>query len=246
MRALLRHAVVGIALIPSSWAATVPSAKAPASDQPPTAVLKTLMCERGKLLFSDDFTAASFAKNWFANFGTWECRDDAVRVSGPSGEHHPLKGHHLAVQDAIVQVDVKFDGTDWLGVGWDNDPRGHLIRCNLNPGKWDISRWFTLFPGSKDNTLDSHPADFVPARWYTLVWEIRGTESLASIDERLICYGQMEGVDLSKSTLTLFSNNGAGHVAWFAHLKVWEVTGFMPDWEKRTRARVQEVVKKER
>lgn len=215
-----------------------------AAGAPPSAEPKTLMCERGKLLFSDDFTSASLAKNWYADFGTWECKDGGVTVSGPADKHHPLKAHRMALTDAIVQVDFRFAGADWLGVGWDNEQKGHVIRCNIHPTKWDVSRWFNLIPGSKDDTLDARPADLAPGRWYTLVWELRGTESLASIDERLICYGHTDGVDLPKNQLDLFSANGPGQVAEFAHVKVWEVAGLMPGWERTQRARVLQFLKK--
>ncbi len=238
-----------LALLVTAPAASAADAPAPLADPhaagaPPTAELKTLMCERGKLLFSDDFTAASFAKNWYADFGTWECRDGAVTASGPGDKHHPIKAHRMALTDAIVQVDFRFDGADWLGVGWDNEKRGHVVRCNIHPAKWDVSRWFGLIPGSKDDTLDGHAADLAPGRWYTLVWETHGTESLASIDERLVCYGHAEGIDLAKSQLDLFSSNGPGQVAAFAHLRVWEVAGLMPAWERTQRARVLQFVEK--
>ena len=75
------------ALLLCAAALTAANAPAPAKPAgPPNAELKTLMCDRGKLLFEEDFSTDSLAKNWGGFIaGTWTPGDNLVQVTPIAG-----------------------------------------------------------------------------------------------------------------------------------------------------------------
>lgn len=227
--------------------AATAAAATPAGDAPPQAEGKTLMCERGKLLFSDDFTAESMVKNWGdANLNGFTFADQAVKITALPNVHPPMRFHGLAATDVIVQADLKLDGVDWMSLGWDSKqapPPGHMERFSLRPGSWDMHREGGLGGDKSKDTIDKMNTKIEPGRWHTLVWEIHGTERLASLDANQILYGQADGIDIPRSSLWLEISSNPGKYAWFAHLKVWQAT-VKADWDKKGKPQVLDYLKK--
>ena len=234
-------------LASGALAAATATAPPAAGDLPPQGDGKTLMCERGKLLFADDFTADSMVKNWGdANLAGFTFEDQAMRVTALPNVHPPMRFHGLAATDVIVQVDVKLDGVDWLSLGWDSKQApspGHMERFSLRPGGWDMHREGGLGGDKSKDSIDKMATRIDAGRWHTLVWEIHGTERLASLDANQILYGQADGIDIPRSSLWLETSSNPGKYAWFAHLKVWQAT-VKADWDKKGKPQVLEYLKK--
>ncbi len=222
-------------------AAALTAANAPAPAKaagPPSAELKTLMCDRGKVLFDEEFSTESLAKNWGGFIaGTWTPGDSLVQVTGIAGAHHPQRGHHLELTDAIIQVAIKLDGATWAGVGLDSDKAGHVVRFNLHGDSVDLQRWTGIGKDPKDDRIDGMNAKLGDGQWHALLWEIHGTEMIASIDEQQVMYGSADGIDIAKSSVSLFASETPGKSVSFAHLKVWESTP-KADWEKKRKAQI--------
>jgi hypothetical protein len=228
--------------------AAAAAAAAPASgDAPPQGEIKTLMCDRGKLLFEDDFPADTLGKNWGdAKSEGFAFEGSAMRVTALPGVHPPMRFHGLAADDVIVQVDLKLDGVDWLSLGWDSKQApspGHMERFSLRAESWEDHREGKLGTDRSKDTIDKMNTKIEIGVWHTLVWEIHGTERLASLDKTKVLYGQADGIDIPKSSLWLETSSNPGKYAWFAHLKVWQAT-LKPDWEKKGKAQVLEYLKK--
>jgi len=230
----------------SASAATSPTTPV-ASDMPSTAELKSLMCDRGKLLFSDDFTADSMVKNWGdSNLKGFSFENQAVKITAIPNEHPPMRFHSIDITDVIVQVDLKLDGVDWISLGWDSKqapPPGHMERISVRPGSWDMHREGGLGKDRSHDSIDKMNTKIEPGKWYTLVWESHGTERLASLDQNQILYGDSDGIDIAKSSLWLEISSNPGKYAWYAHLKVWQAT-VKPDWDKRGKLMVLDYLKK--
>ncbi|MEI9897939.1 MAG: hypothetical protein WDN28_29795 [Chthoniobacter sp.] len=72
---------------------------------------KTLLAERGKLLFSDDLNAAP-AKEWHVAKGKWEVVDGAWHAEELPADNHPgVVRRPFKFQDAIFQYSFKLEGT---------------------------------------------------------------------------------------------------------------------------------------
>src|SRR5947209_18330318 len=85
---------------------------------------KTIMTERGKLLFADDFSQAP-GKEWKAAKGKWEVVDGAVRGSELKSDNHGAATRHaLPVKDVVIQYSFKLDGARGTRLSI-NDPKGH-------------------------------------------------------------------------------------------------------------------------
>ncbi len=83
--------------------ATPPAAAQPAKDAPPSAELKTLMLDRGKLLFAEEFTPDSVKKNWYTGKGEWKYDTDAIGAAGkPEDMHHPYIVHGIKLPNDVV------------------------------------------------------------------------------------------------------------------------------------------------
>ncbi len=229
-------------------AAAAASAATPAAgDAPPVEEIKTLMCDRGKLLFQDDFPADTLGKNWGdAKSEGFSFEEQAMCVTALPGVHPPMRFHGIAADDVIVQVDLKLDGVDWLSLGWDSKqapPPGHMERFSLRAQSWEDHREGKLGTDRAKDTIDKMNTAIAVGSWHTLVWEIHGTERLASLDKSKILYGNADGIDIPKSSLWLETSSNPGKYAWFAHLKVWQAT-LKSDWEKKGKLQVLEYMKK--
>ena len=139
--------------------AAAAAAAAPASgDAPPQGEIKTLMCDRGKLLFEDDFPADTLGKNWGdAKSEGFAFEGSAMRVTALPGVHPPMRFHGLAADDVIVQVDLKLDGVDWLSLGWDSKQApspGHMERFSLRAESWEDHREGKLGTDRSKDTID--------------------------------------------------------------------------------------------
>src|SRR4051812_21921939 len=94
---------------------------------------KTLLAERGKLLFSDDLNKAPDGKEWRAAKGKWEVADGVLRGAElPADNHGAVSRHTLQFKDAVLQYDVKLDGAKGTTLSI-NDAKEHVCRVLLAP-----------------------------------------------------------------------------------------------------------------
>ncbi len=205
---------------------------------------KTLLTERGKLLFSEDFdkpveatrnSALSLEKKcWRFAVGKWEVVEGALHGSSIKEERHSAVANHpLAFKDAVIQVDVRVDGCRLLQL-FLNDPSSlraatptrpahetpeHLCRVVIKPDG---------FAAQKDDHDHDGPdvavpfgevkMAFPPSEWKTVLLEIRGEELVATVDGRSIA-----GAHPLIATEKAFVCFGVtGESAGFRRLRVWE------------------------
>lgn len=183
-----------------------------------------IMCKKGELLLQDSFTG-KHGKEWFRITGTFDVINDQLR-----GAENPKDNHHselstgatgtLKSSDVIVRFSFKFDGAKGLSVGLEN-PKGHVARAGAMPDGFGISR----FGGKKDGLK----MKLEPGTWHTVLWEVRGGEMVAQIDDQAPLYVEDDMLKVERTRLVL---TNYGQYAWFDEIAVWKAE---PDEQWPTR-----------
>lgn len=185
---------------------------------------KTLMTERGKLVYSDDLNKTA----WRAGKGRWEIVDGAMKGSElKSDKHGAVARHPLPFKDAVIQFDIQLNGSRQATFSI-NDAKEHVCRVLVNPAGFRAQKDDHDHDGpdkSKPFNLVSLP--FKPGAWHTVLIEIRGEELLVTIEGESSA-GSDPLIGTSKAN---FGFTVAGESASFRNLKVWEAQA-NPAWEQ--------------
>jgi hypothetical protein len=200
----------------------------------PASEPRTLLTERGQLLFQDDFNQPP-DKPWNIHSPQWEAIDGALQATHLPpfpANHGPVMEHPLKARNVIAQLDFKLDGKSRATLHF-NKANGHLCRALLLPTAFYIIRRDSG-PVDKGTRLDADETPIAPDLWHTLVVELLGGEMVASLDGSRILFARRDDLDQDKLTLMLEAGGGT---AWFRNLRIWEA---LPnkDWEA-TRAKLQ-------
>lgn len=180
---------------------------------------KTLLAERGALIFADDFSQPP-AKPWNASKGEWKVVDGALQVKELKGDKHGAVARRaLPRADFIVQYSFKLDGTKVTSLSI-NDAKGHCCRALVR------SNGLTAQKDSHDKNktdkaavLDRQAVSIAPGQWHTLVVEVLGPELVASVDGKIVAFGSHPSIEIAKTNIGL---TVAGESASFKDLRVWE------------------------
>ncbi len=188
---------------------------------------KTLMTERGKLLFSDDLNKVT--KDWRSAKGKWEIVDGALKGSELKADMHGAVTRHLmAFQDVVVQYEVKLAGCRQTTFSV-NDDKEHLCRVLINKDGFIVQKDDHDHDGpDKAVIFGKHSTAIKPGEWHTVLIEIRGNEMLASLDGQSVEFGAHDLIGSKKAN---FGFTVAGESVFFKNLRVWEA---LPNknWEK--------------
>jgi hypothetical protein len=187
---------------------------ADASNEP-----KTLLAERGSLLFSDDLNAAP-AKEWRVAKGKWEAVDGALQGQEvPEDKHPAVIRHELKFQNAIFQFSFKLDGAKQAALSI-NDAKEHVCRVMIRPDGFIVQKDSHDHGASDKAVVFKNVSTPIKAgEWHTLVVEILGQEMLASIDGDKVGFGENELIGTQKANFGLVIS---GQTASIKNLRVWE------------------------
>ena len=230
------------------------AAAAFAGEDPP----KTLMTERGKLLMSEDFTKplepytgkpVGFAdgfSGWrygdWARGGNWEVMNGLFKgIENPEAHHPATASYGIQFKDAIIQCDVMLD--DVPANGRPNrylqikatDAKDYV--CVVTLGEAGLSgRAFDdarINPATKQR-MEGPPvylaAPIKLGEWHTVVMEIKGEESVGTLDGKSITFGDPL-IGAEKHSIMLV----AGTEGSSRNLRIWEALA-NPDWPKNKEA----------
>ncbi len=208
----MRCCVVALIVV-SSW---MSGQGVPAAEPSPA---KTLLTERGPLMFADDLTQAP-AQPWRVAKGSWTLVEGAVQVRELQSDMHGAVARRPAPQaNFIVQYDFKLDGTKRTTLSI-NDAKGHCCRVLLDPAGLALQKdSHDQNKTDKAAILDRQPTDIAPGKWHTLLVEILGAEMVASLDGKQVVFGSHPSIDVPKKDIGL---TVAGESASFRNLRVWE------------------------
>ena len=190
--------------------------------------LETLMCERGKLVLSDDF-ATGPSKTWRIAKGKWESVDGVTQAAELEADKHGaviranLPVHNLVVQYAFLLEGAK---TTTFSI---NDAKGHNSRVIVNANGITARKDDHDHEGpDKAVALQSVKTPIREGQWHTLVIEVNGPEFLARLDGKQVVYGSHAAIDVDKTNIGL---TVGGQSVKFKNLRVWEATP-KSDWSK--------------
>jgi hypothetical protein len=204
-----------------------------------TAEPKTVMTERGKLLFSDDLTQAP-GKEWKTGKGKWEVSDGALKgVELKEDMHGAVMRHPMKFENVVIQYSFKLDGakTTTLSI---NSAKGHACRVLITLAGFSVRKDSTdKNETDKAVVLDTKKMEIKQGVWHTLVVELQGNQMLATLDGKETIFGEHDGIKGEKANLGL---TVAGESVSFKHLRVWEATA-NKNWEA-AKAKLLEAKKK--
>jgi len=192
--------------------------------QDPPKDLATNLTVRGKLLCSEDFSAAELSKDWKVAKGKWEIADGALQGAELASDlHAAVLKHALPSKDVVLQFSFKFDGAKSLACSFDG--KGHVCRVVLSPAGFQVRRDVAKGSGEKPVVLGKAAIDLTGER-HTMLIEILGKEMLAQVDDKVFAFGENDGVEADKKT---FGFPTSGESIRIDDVRVWEATP-NPDW----------------
>jgi hypothetical protein len=156
--------------------------------------------ERGKLLFSDDFSAATMKPGWVGQPGKWEIVNGAAMISERTEDKHAaVRRHPLQYHDAIFEFSFQFNGAKMLALSI-NNKGGHVCRLQISPTGMVLQ---TDKPNAKSDLkpvrLAAVQFPVEPGKWHKVVVEVRGKRMTAQMDGKQTLTGENALVDVDKT-----------------------------------------------
>jgi hypothetical protein len=147
-----------------------------------------VIARKGDVLLESTFDEAAFGAPWTRQFGKIELRDGTLRASQQAADNHASAFRRpLPLQDAVIQLDFRFDGARMLHVGFDPakgelKKTGHLFSVTLTPSKVALLEHIDKSdPTSKNQERASAAVSLETGKWYTLILEMKGPEVAARV-----------------------------------------------------------------
>lgn len=180
---------------------------------------KTLLAERGKLLFSDDLNGPP-SKEWTAAKGKWGAVDGAWHGEEvPADNHGGVIRHAMEFHDVVFQYSFKMDGAKTTSFSI-NAAKGHLCRVLINPNGFTVLKDDSDHDGpDKAVHFQTVTTPIKAGEWHTLVVELLGKEMLASLDGDKVGFGEHDVIAGPKAN---FGFTVSGQSMSFKNLRMWE------------------------
>jgi 3-keto-disaccharide hydrolase len=192
--------------------------------------LEPILGTKGRLLLDEEFEGQSLPKGWIVKAGKLRVADGTLRASqdreaGKLG----LFSREQPLQDAVIQIDFKFDGARGINVSANPSPgeltkHGHLYSVMISPRMWNI----TEHNDRSDRTSQSKPLasareTFQQGRWYTLLIENKGAEVVARVEGKQPLRASSPDFKVKKPGLEFRVSGRDNDEVSFDNLKVWEL-----------------------
>lgn len=182
--------------------------------------LKPVMCERGKLLLSEDFATGPLGADWRVLKGKWEIADGALKGAElASDSHAAVLGRDLKCRNLIAQFSFKFDGAKSAAFSL-NFAKGHVCRIAITPAGFTVQK-DKAGKNTEDKAakLDTVKCAFAPGEWHTMLVEVCGKEMLACVDGKLAAFGAHDGIDVDKTSVRF---PVVGDSVFIKNVRIWE------------------------
>lgn len=199
-----------------------------AEPDPAGAAAETLMCERGKLLLSDDFNQPLQAP-WRVLKGKWAVVASAIQGSELQADMHgAVIRANLPFHNAVIQYSFLMEGAKTTTFSI-NDAEGHNSRVLITATGISVRKDDHDHAGPDEAALlQTVKAPIAVGEWHTLVIELNGAEILARLDGKYIAFGAHAAIDVAKTNVGL---TVAGESVSFKNLRIWEATS-KASWPK--------------
>lgn len=187
-----------------------------------------LMCERGELLFSDDFDPATTSDRWFYR-GEFALRDGAlVRTEVNRKKNNQrvfLK--EAAFHNTIVQFDFRFDGeTSDLRLVTGSGG-GYNTIVQIRPGHFQVNTASDKTAGIVPSYVGECAHKLERGKWYTITAEFFGDEIAVHLQGKHVITGTHPIIDRERKYLAFQFDKPS---ATIDKVRIWKATGHRNDW----------------
>jgi arylsulfatase A-like enzyme len=180
-------------------------------------------------ILDDALRSPNLRERWIEGDGTrfdqhWDFSDSALRGREPHGDRLPAGcGVPLRQTDSLISVAIKLDGARAANVEVGSFSRGHIARVVVSPAGVALHVHGERVAGRHTPGADiiAFPAAIEAGEWHTLLWELRGSEAVLSMDGRQI--GRASHPKLL-SVKDRFGFSVVGQTASFRDLCIWDTS----------------------
>jgi tetratricopeptide (TPR) repeat protein len=181
------------------------------------------LSDRGKLLFSDEFSGDTLEPGWAGNpgAGNWQVAGGLVTVSKrPREAGLTTRRRFVAYHDAIFEFSFRTDGDGWIGLNLARE-RSVLAQLMLGPGVITLKvREPAELGGSTLAAVDRLVTTLEPGAWHKVVVQVDGKRIIAHVDDKPAVAGEIPALDVDK---TDFALSVEGARASFDYVRMYEV-----------------------
>ena len=192
--------------------------------------LEPILGKKGRLLLEEEFGGVTLPKGWTVKAGKLRVADGTLRASqdreaGKLG----LFSREQPMQDALIQIDFKFDGARGINVSVNPSPseltkHGHLYSVMISPRMWNITEHNDKSDRkSQSKALATARETFEQGRWYTLLIENKGGEVVAHVEGKPPLRASSPDFKVKKPGLEFRVSGRDNDEVSFDNLKVWEL-----------------------
>jgi hypothetical protein len=192
--------------------------------------LEPILGKKGRLLLQEEFEGQTLPEGWTIKAGKLRVTDGTLRASqsreaGKLG----LFSREQLMQDAVIQIDFKFDGARGINVSVNPSPgeltkHGHLYSVMISPRMWNITEHNDKSDRkSQSKALASARESFDQGRWYTLLIENKGGEVVARVEGKQPLRASSPDFKVKKPGLEFRVSGRDNDEVSFDNLKVWEL-----------------------
>jgi hypothetical protein len=185
---------------------------------------------RGTLLLEESFDGTALPKGWAKNTGELSVKEGVLHASElPAQSHVGAFRKALPLQDAVVQLDFKFEGATTLHLGFDPAPgqlkkQGHLFSVIITENAWTLTEHNDKAdPASKNVVHAKATASFPRGQWFTLSLEMKGNDVVARIEGKEPLRATAKDFHVKKPGLVFRAGGKAGQEVLIDNVKVWEL-----------------------
>lgn len=195
---------------------------------PPEA--EPVLGRRGAVLLHENFDGAALPAGWGRNTGVLTVRDGVLHAAElPADQHVGAFRKALPLQDAVVQLDFRFEGATTFHLGFDPAPgqlkkKGHLFSVIVTGTGWSITEHNDKAdPQSKNKVHAKAARGFGAGQWHTLTLEMKGPDVVATIDGGEPLRAKAPDFGVKKPGLVFRVGGKAGQEVLVDHVRVWEL-----------------------
>ena len=180
-------------------------------------------------ILEDALRTPNLRERWTENDGAyfdrhWDFSQSALRGRVMPEDNRPADcGLFLHHTDAIISVAVKLDGALVANVKLDSFSLGHVARLVVRPDGVALHVHGQRVDGETTPGTDiiSHAATIKPGEWHTFLWEMRGPETVLSMDGQVL--GRASHASLG-NTKDYVGFSVIGPSASFRDLRIWDTS----------------------
>jgi hypothetical protein len=208
--------------------------------------MPTLMCERGELLFSDDFSGEKLSEDWKPALGKWEIMDGALKGTELEKDNHAaVMRRPMEYKNLVAQFCVMFAGGKATSFSCNKQGVGHVCRVSITPTGFSVCKDKPNKESTEEGkVLDTAKSEFKKGEWYTVLVEILDEEMVATVTapdgkHTMTAFG--EDPKVAQDTKTDFALPVSGETIYFDDIRVWEA---QPNKKWKTTKKKLEYIRK--